>query len=356
MRKVIYFLFFQAIAIAAFGKSNKLTIQGQYLNFTKDSIWIKNQYYDKVAVLVLDSQGRFNQTLQLPMAYYKFSDGKNYFMAFLRPGDQLTLHIDVNRFDSSLVFEGKGSKENNYLKEKQLLEIALSPIDYYGYFAALPEPAFLRLSDSVYQLKCHLLAQHRKGLSTDFFDIESMGLLSEYKRKLYNYPGMHRFVSSDKSFKVSEQYPDAFAGIDLQTIDYQLSADYRNYVQSYLEHMAALDLRNKKDSNYYLAYLKHVTSDLKSYALREYCAYEIGRYRLSKAKAIDTLYVQIMQHLYNPLRIEEVKQTYLQLKKLNKGAVAPLFSFEDQKGQRHELVQFRGQLLYIDVWSKKFRI
>ncbi len=345
----VFFLF--PVFLFSQSKKGELKLTAHYANFTKDTIWIKNNYNEKLDFMVLDSLGKSAKTITLSKGFYKISDGENYFIAFLQPAYNLSYFIDVKRFDSSIVFSGKGSAENNYLKYKNLLENSISNIDYYGEYALKNEAAFLKFSDSIYNLKLTLFNQYKKKLNAEFAKLELVDLHSELRRKWYNYPSMHGFLTEDKTFKVSTDFPNPFKDIDLVTQDLYLSSNYRMYVISYFESLASEDKKNKKETDYYTAYIKRVKSDLNSLPLMEHCAYELGKYRLAYTKSIDTVYAYVMSLIQDEQHAEEIKTIYFKLKNIVKGAVSPSFSFQDAKGQTISLDQFKGKFVYIDVWS-----
>ena len=51
-------------------------------------------------------------------------DGVEYTMMYLKPGYDLKLKMDAKKFDESIVYTGKGEKENNLLAQKTLMEEA----------------------------------------------------------------------------------------------------------------------------------------------------------------------------------------------------------------------------------------
>jgi len=328
-----------------------LYLSAHYLNYTKDTIWIKNNYNEKIDFMVLDSFGKSAKQLNLPRGFYKLSDGENYFIAYLKPGFKLSYTIDVKRFDSSMVFSGKGSVENDYLKQKNLLENSISYVDYYGNYALKNEADFLFFSDSIYNLKLTLFKQYKKKLNAEFAKLELVDLNSELRRKWYNYPSMHGFLTGDNTYKVSTDFPNPFKDIDLITPDLYLSSNYRMYVIAYLESLASEDKKNKKETDYYTAYIKRVKRDLSSLPLMEHCAYELGKYRLAYTKSIDTVYAYVASIIQNERHAEEIKSIYFKLKNIVKGAVSPSFSFQDAHGQTISLDQLKGKFVYIDVWS-----
>lgn len=50
------------------------------------------------------------------------SDGHEYAFVYLRPGDDINMTLDAEKFDETLVFKGKGSLESRYMIKKLLLQ------------------------------------------------------------------------------------------------------------------------------------------------------------------------------------------------------------------------------------------
>jgi len=127
MRKLFF------IAVALFGICNSygqdksyVTFQADIANRNSDSIYIRTN--QKVIRLIkADKSGVFKDTLTVKEGIYLMFDGKEYTQMFLKNGYNLKLKMDAQKFDESIVYTGKGEKENNYLAQYTISD---SKFDY----------------------------------------------------------------------------------------------------------------------------------------------------------------------------------------------------------------------------------
>ena len=70
----------------------------------------------------LNPKGMFQAQFSIKEGFYQLFDGAEYAQLFLKNGYDLKMTMDAAQFDETIKFEGKGSKENNYLAEETLAE------------------------------------------------------------------------------------------------------------------------------------------------------------------------------------------------------------------------------------------
>lgn len=91
--------------------------------------YIKNNHADSVAVtsikgtwrkaFAINPEGRFEGTVQEGMGTFYILYGEKEIPVFLKNDSETMLTADAADFDSTLLFEGKGEKENNFLAQMQ---------------------------------------------------------------------------------------------------------------------------------------------------------------------------------------------------------------------------------------------
>jgi len=112
-----------------------LVVTGTYAQTDKDVVKftakIANRNTDSIVirgaakfrkVIKLNDKGTFSDSFAAPAGFYQFSDGVEFTSLYLKPGYDLNLTMDAKQFDESIVYKGKGEKENNFLAQKALLD------------------------------------------------------------------------------------------------------------------------------------------------------------------------------------------------------------------------------------------
>ncbi len=349
--KLIVLLLFAGTSVQLMASKIVTTISGKITNPTSDSVFL----YDKNDALVkgvkLGKKNTFKIEVEIEEGYYDLSDGNEQTKLFLSPGFNINISLNTKEFDESINYTGKGAAENNYLAQSYLLDERLDKLKSYSYYAKLNETAFLSLSDSVLQLELALLNQYKNEQLLSFYETEKMKLEYTYYLKLYNYRSMHSMITSTPNFKTSDQFPNPFKNIVLDKAEWVKYYEYTNVVESYLEHLASIDIEQKVDSDYYLSFFKHLENQIKLPELREKFAYSFGKYRLNYVVQLDEVYAKIKTNLRSEEKIQEVEKVYLKMKALKSKTLLPKFQFKDINNRQVNLEDFKGKFVYIDVWA-----
>ncbi|KAA1246608.1 TlpA disulfide reductase family protein [Aquimarina sp. RZ0] len=331
--------------------SNNLIFSGKIENPSSDTLNILNKNREIVKSIILNKDGTFRDTLNVPEGFYSLKEGKEWTQIYLKPKYDLSLTLNVKEFDESIKYEGAGANENNYLAKKALLEEGFGKLNYYGYYGKLSEKEFLKLTDSLYNVQKNFLEENT-NLDKDFFYIESKSLEFGMLDKYSSYEDMHKFVTENEDFKVSENYPDAFENIDLSNEEFLISPNYISYVESYLSKKTREKV-NTHDNNVdnTLAYVKTIKKEVKNSLIKEELLYNTGMWQLSRTKKLDSVFNQIKPILTNEKHVTEVTEKYNRLKKTEKGAISPVFEFKDINEKIISLNDLKGKLVYIDIWA-----
>jgi thiol-disulfide isomerase/thioredoxin len=299
----------------------------------------------------LNKKNSFVVELSVIEGFYTLSDNNEETQLYLKPGFDLNIFINTKAFDESIIFKGKGAAENNYLVQSYLLNEGFGNLKYYGYYANLNEAKLLHLLDSIKQLEFKLLNANKDQMLESFYNIQTMKIDYDYRLKLYNYESMHKMLTKNQNFKVSSSFPDPFLCIDLNKSDWIDYYEYTNLLDAYIWSLAMKDLREKRDSNNYLSYLKNMETKIGSDVLKEKFAYNIGKYRLGYIKDLDMTFDKLISFIRNSEKAEEIRENYRKVKLIQKGSPSPDFSFKDINGNVVKLSDFKGKYVYIDIWA-----
>jgi thiol-disulfide isomerase/thioredoxin len=100
----------------AFAQEN-MAFQAKIENRNGDILYIKDNK-TVVQEIKLNPKGLFQAQFPIKEGMYQLFDGAEYAQVFLKNGYDLKMTMDATQFDESIKFEGKGSKENNFLAEE----------------------------------------------------------------------------------------------------------------------------------------------------------------------------------------------------------------------------------------------
>lgn len=121
------------------------------------------------AATITDKNGRFSLEFDFPQS--KTADlvieaEKQYTRMFLNPDDSLYITADIQNFDESIKYIGKGSADNNYMAADQVQDFAIMAMRYFDYTDAEKYKIFV---DSVESANNSFYDSYNKtGFSTEF--------------------------------------------------------------------------------------------------------------------------------------------------------------------------------------------
>lgn len=318
-------------------------------NPNSDSLSFENAY--GVKTFLLNNGELTKGPIPLPIGYYSIYDGKESTMCFLKPNFDLHLTLNAELFDESIKYSGKGDAENNYLAQKYLHQESFGELNNYGYYAKLEEEDFLHLVDSLYNLNIDLYNKNKPNFDKDFSELEFEYLRMSYLIKLANYEGMHRFFTDNMEFTVSSKFPNLFADIILEDEMLLAIPNYLQYIDLHLQAATINKIKGNDTPTFYSTYIDMLDSELKNEKIREEIAYDFGKSRLRHAKDPGYCYNKLKGIISNPEYINKIDELYTKLWKIEKGAIAPTFELYDIDSTLVKLEDFKGKIIYIDIWA-----
>lgn len=120
MKKLVTVLAAFLVTISLFAQE-EMTFQATVTHKNGDILFIKNGRII-VKELKANEKGIFKETFPIKEGMYQLFDGAEYAQLFLKPGYDLKMTLDGAQFDESIKFEGKGSKENNFIAAHTLAD------------------------------------------------------------------------------------------------------------------------------------------------------------------------------------------------------------------------------------------
>lgn len=186
MKKLLTLLLFSVVSTYAQKAEEKVTFTAKIANRNSDSIVIRSgRNFTKT--IKINNKGEFQDSFDVATGLYQFFDGSESTTLFLKNGYNLKLTMDAKEFDESIVYSGKGAKENNFLAQKALsdenfekeLEDLLQK-DEATFKAALDKKS----SNDLSKLESSGLDEKLVGFLKPSIPMESKMLLEYYNQKL----------------------------------------------------------------------------------------------------------------------------------------------------------------------------
>lgn len=152
-----------------------------YLLFSKDNTVIDTIKLDK-------NNHFFVKFDSLAPGLYTFKHEPDYQFVYFDKNDSLTVAIDANKFDGSIVFSGRGDRKNNFLMEQYMLTDS-DRRKSYGLYSK-DYPAFIKSVDSIYEMRKAFYEKKKAEIAwSDEFDFYASARLNlNYYAKKEYYP------------------------------------------------------------------------------------------------------------------------------------------------------------------------
>ena len=120
MKKITYLLLLSACFSFA-QSTGKVKFSAKIENRNSDTLTIFGPKKFK-HVISVNKKGVFESTFEITEGLHQFSDGSESSLLFFKDGYDLNLTMNAKEFDETIVYKGKGEKENNYLAKKALTD------------------------------------------------------------------------------------------------------------------------------------------------------------------------------------------------------------------------------------------
>ncbi|MDD3721928.1 MAG: TlpA disulfide reductase family protein [Lutibacter sp.] len=327
---------------------NYVVLSGTIKSPDIDSLKLYDKDFKPIQTIYFSKDLSFNDTLFISEGYYYLGDFKTSTkLLFLKPSYNLNADIKSFSEDDSIIFQGNGSNENNYLQKKKTYNKTFKPVENYKYFLTLNEERFLKLSDSIYSEKTNFLNSF-ENLDNDFKNYESFTLKFENSSFIDRYSLWKGEFIGDKNFSVSKDFPNPYTNYNLSDEKMLLHPNYLNSIAGALKSKHKIMLRFQDVD---LKFLKILDNEISSEIIKDEIAYNYVKEGIEQTNDLDNVYNLFMSIVKNETYKDAIKKSYLNPKKLSKGKISPTFEFFDVNNNLVTLESLKGKLVYIDIWG-----
>ncbi|PCH69982.1 MAG: hypothetical protein COC01_00020 [Bacteroidetes bacterium] len=348
---------------------NLVTISGKIVNPQSNEIkiiYINNFLEFKevmAAASILKEEGKFGMTFEWNKpAPAILLHGDLAYRLFISPGDKIKVALDPKKFYESTVFEGKGAEVNTFLTKLDFKHHSgLAYEKYAGSFKDMKLDEFTAFID---KRKDDQLADfkeyYKDNIPSPAVDnyVKSMVTYSWATDKL-NYLWMHTVHNNKKGFvEVKEDYYGFLKDAALQNEKALTTYYYVSFLEAYFDDLSyqQLDKKLKKQQEvsevqYEILYdlIKNKLKGSVRELMLSKILYDGARDGLSeelkdKLEQFKTIYT-------NEDYLKILKEEYEVSDRLKPGAPAPNFKFPNAEGEHVSLSDFKGKVVYIEVWA-----
>ena len=108
-------LLFGTLSIIGQSK-DQIKFTAKIANRNSDTLVIQGKDFKQV--IPINKMDIFLASFDAPKGFYVFSDGIESSRLYLKPNSDITLTMNAKEFDETIVYEGKGVNESNFLAQQ----------------------------------------------------------------------------------------------------------------------------------------------------------------------------------------------------------------------------------------------
>ena len=269
---------------------------------------------------------------------FSFIYKRNRLQTYVEPGQTISFTGKAGNLNKSAVFHGDHENVWSYFKSKtEIIGANLSPRKMYSM-----EPAeFLStLTDGTKKLSENL---QNASIPEALRVLETEGLALNAAREKFVYP----MYADKKMDDLSDDFKDPLANIDLVNEGkFLVNASYSRLVQDHF----SINMYKDTTGEYEEVFQKHIAA-LPAGNIRNNLLYNDMRYMMGPNEKLEKNFTFFKEHSSDAKHLEKLQKTYDGLASLAKGNQSPTFDYENFKGGKTILEDYKGKYVYVDVWA-----
>ncbi len=368
MRLIIIFFIISLVPELIF---SQVIISGKMENAIANEevriIYYSNSFnYDEVTLAKtrFDAKGRFIMSFNLekPVSA-RFLCGNLSTNLFLLPNDSLFINCDLDNFEKSLKYSGRGAVDNNYLAADYLMSFTKNANNYSWFTDADRCQLY---EDSLENENQKFLKTHENdGFSPEFLSYIKIETKYRYINPRYMFSiVIDPMRNTITRRQLPESYFNFLKNLDLNDQDAAENSNYTVALRRYLSefHDSKTDTistlgftRIQKAAFYGRRNYDYRKSVFKDKVLDSQLSYFLHSF--IEDYGSNTLFLEELVSDYktickNPAYIAIIDSTLSKAKNLSPGSYAPDFRLIDSKGTFTSLSSLKGKVIYMDFWSR----
>ncbi len=371
--KLLTILFIVLLSCSTTQAKKSVTLKGKIENFRKGKDIVLREYgrpfnLDPETTIKVDEEGNYSLEFEKEIAqYYLVIYNRRASLIYLAPEDELAVNFDARKFPNELSFEGPASELNKYLNDRFVKDQSFLSKGNAQYLYKLEFEEFYNQLNSYKDQMAEKLETFKKDKKLkkflkEFIQLEQANYESNWAAIYLQYPSQHAHHMKKNALEI-------WKNVDINT-----AKGYIKDNELLLEQKAFRDLMN----HYAFAYADKTLNERKAvissrqefvaatYSLVPEAFDEVWMQDYVKARL---LYEQIDKHGITGMQecfkdfVNEVKYegnehyhdgvelVWNKWVSIMPGAEAPDIVGKDIEGNVVKLSDFKGKVVYIDVWA-----
>lgn len=335
------------IACGSEGEKPTTTISGEIIDPVDDKVTFL--FNDSEVTDTLNAEGQFSVSLDLREAVaVMLKHGDEFSRLYIRPGDNLSLSLNPKQFDETLTYTGRGSKINNYQAAMILMSDSLpGPRELY----TMSEAKFIKTMDSIDAVKLSYLEDFEIE-DQQFIDFTVNTLKWQQANYKQVYEGAYRSLTGVDTFTVSEDFYAFKNELDINDSTLLHIPNFVRYISSHASNLSR-EYQKEVDTTFSPAYYAVIKDSFDNKAVQERLIYELLKMNLtymgdSERKQMVSAWKEMEP---STERLIVINEKLADWDRISPGNPAPSFRFASIDGDTLSLQDFRGKVVYVDVWA-----
>ncbi|AQX02228.1 TlpA family protein disulfide reductase [Elizabethkingia anophelis] len=357
--KNFFIILLLLIVVGCESSISSTVVEGSVQGATVSQLYIKSFELALPDTINVDHNGSFKKELAIKTAgfftLYNNKGGRREFKVYLEPGKKNNITLNVEKME--VVVNGELSKENQLYNE---LERGSSNFieKLWPDFETLDGESIMKRINVFQKSQNLVISDYAKKnkYNSDFIELLEQDVL--YTSLMYKkWYLMDYMRTSDKEKKNKMMSPAEFKKYDEEinkTIEENPSLLKLDSYREVLYDQKGRNVNEKIDddtSDFLLEDIKNIQTNIKSGEIQAAISYDFINLYLNKSKHKKDIVEIYKSFGAKGDKLEVIEKLYANLQKLDSGNLAPNFSCIGIDGQAYSLNDFKGNVVYIDLWA-----
>ena len=340
MRKFLFFVFSSLLFISSC-KESTIKISGKINNHSSKLLYL--EYNNTEDTIKINENGEFYHTIKMNNPAYAFLYAKrSNINLYLEPSHDINIVFDERNTLANPTFSGDGKKINDYLKLQGNIIV--------GYKLYKKNSSqFVKQIEKTKKIKLNLI----KGLNRKFANLEKSRIKYLIANCYYNYPLYHRYYSNSKKTSIPDNFYDFEKTLKIDDPNFLFLESYKKFVKCFLDRKLNEFDNEINDKNKIKLQIILAEKYFKSLEVLDYLKYIVIRNHVQRfgIKNIKPIIEEFVSNSLNKKYIDHIIKIKNSWEKIEKGNIAPEFSFPNFNGDTINLKQFKNKRVYIHIWN-----
>jgi len=287
----------------------------------------------------LDNKAAFEIEFEMDTpTYMSFKHGKETTAMYVKPGDKINLSMNPAEFDETISYEG--SKASNFLAKKYLAEEVLDFKELYS----LDETNFLAQVTEAESMMNGLLDSVVEGL---FKTEQKRSNTLKWARTKLNYKKYYEYYGNG-TLELTTNYFDFMKSIDVNDPSLLEDDDSYRFLKTYVSSNISEEFEHILLSNF-----DFISKNFTNQSTKDKIAYDLLKDFINNKplEGIDVILAEFKTLQSDSTKYNELSDLIIEMSVFNAGNPALNFTYPDRNGDSISLADFKGSLVYVDVWA-----